>query len=91
MVERGYYFSMFSRIGLCVITCKCEDFFFEANGICFFFSYAECKKISMCNNDFQTCSWTLLVNFVGLAYQGKDIVFRFIIEYSSLKDFGPEV
>jgi hypothetical protein len=29
--------------------------------------------------------------FVGLAYQGKDIVFRFIIEYSSLMDFGPEV
>ncbi len=27
--------------------------------------------------------------FVGLAYQGEDIVsmFRFIIEYSSLKDF----
>jgi hypothetical protein len=23
------------------------------------------------------------------AYQGKDIVFRFIIEYSSLRDFGP--
>jgi hypothetical protein len=22
-------------------------------------------------------------------YQGKDIVFRFIIEYSSLMDFGP--
>jgi hypothetical protein len=45
----------------------------------------------MCNNDFQTCSWTLLVNFVGLALVGKDIVFKFIIEYSSLKDFGPEV
>jgi hypothetical protein len=30
--------------------------------------------------------------FIGLAYQGKDIVFRFIIiEYSSLKDFGPSV
>ncbi len=29
--------------------------------------------------------------FVGLAYQGKDIVFRFIIEYSSLMDFGPWV
>jgi len=29
--------------------------------------------------------------FVGLAYQGKDIVFRFIIEYNSLRDFGPEV
>jgi hypothetical protein len=28
--------------------------------------------------------------FVGLAYyQGKDIVFRFIIEYSCLRDFGP--
>jgi hypothetical protein len=27
--------------------------------------------------------------FVGLAYQGKDIVSRFIIEYRSLKDFGP--
>jgi hypothetical protein len=27
---------------------------------------------------------------VGLAYQGKDIiVFRFIIEYSSLRDYGP--
>jgi hypothetical protein len=30
--------------------------------------------------------------FVGLAYQeGKDIVFTFIIEYSSLRDFGPKV
>jgi hypothetical protein len=28
---------------------------------------------------------------VGLAYQGKDIVFRFIMEYSSLRDFGPYV
>ncbi len=27
--------------------------------------------------------------FIGLAYQGKDIVFSFIIEYSSLRDFGP--
>ncbi len=28
--------------------------------------------------------------FIGLAYyHGKDIVFRFIIEYSSLRDFGP--
>jgi hypothetical protein len=30
------------------------------------------------------------MEFVGLAYyQGKDIVFRFIIECSSLRDFGP--
>jgi hypothetical protein len=29
-------------------------------------------------------------DFVGLAYcQGKDIVFRFIIEYSSLRHLGP--
>jgi hypothetical protein len=27
--------------------------------------------------------------FFGLAYQGKDIVFRFIIEYTGLRDFGP--
>ncbi len=27
--------------------------------------------------------------FVGLAYQGEDLVFRFIIVCSSLKDFGP--
>ncbi len=27
--------------------------------------------------------------FVRLGYQGKDIVFRFITEYSSLRDFGP--
>jgi len=28
---------------------------------------------------------------VGLAYQSKDIVFRLIIEYGSLMDFGPKV
>jgi hypothetical protein len=27
--------------------------------------------------------------FIGLAYQGKDIVFRFIIDYICLMDFGP--
>ncbi len=34
----------------------------------------------------------IICNFpfvVGLAYYGKDVVFRFIIEYSSLPDFGP--
>jgi hypothetical protein len=29
--------------------------------------------------------------FIVLAYQGKDIVFIFIMEYSSLRDFGPYV
>jgi len=28
-------------------------------------------------------------HFAGLVYQGKDIVFKFIIEYSSLMDFAP--
>jgi hypothetical protein len=33
-----------------------------------------------------------LKQFIGLAYQeGKDIVFRFITQYSSLMDFGPYV
>jgi hypothetical protein len=27
--------------------------------------------------------------FAGLALVGKDIVFKFIIDYSSLMDFGP--
>ncbi len=29
-----------------------------------------------------------IVSFVGLAYPGKDIVFRFIIEYHSLRPMG---
>jgi hypothetical protein len=29
-----------------------------------------------------------IVSFVGLAYPGKDIVFRFIMEYSSLRPLG---
>jgi hypothetical protein len=33
--------------------------------------------------------YKLLHGFVGLAYQSKNIVFRLIIEYSSLRDFGP--
>jgi hypothetical protein len=33
--------------------------------------------------------WNEHNSFVGFAYQGKDIVFSFIIEYSSLRDFGP--
>jgi hypothetical protein len=28
---------------------------------------------------------------IGIGYQGRDIVFRFIIEYSSLMNFGPQV
>jgi hypothetical protein len=38
-----------------------------------------CYKIPTC----------IMIIFVGLAYQGKDIVFGFVIGYSSLMDFGP--
>jgi hypothetical protein len=31
----------------------------------------------------------LVTVLIGPAYQGKEIVFRFIIEYSSWRDFGP--
>jgi hypothetical protein len=38
----------------------------------------------------KACATGTKVFFVGLAYQGKSIVFRFIIEYSSsFRDFGP--
>ncbi len=37
----------------------------------------------------QIMLYAKLGNLIGLSYQGKDIVFRFIIEYSSLRDFGP--
>jgi hypothetical protein len=32
--------------------------------------------------------WIHIAGLLAFAYQGKDIVFRFIIEYSSLRDFG---
>jgi len=45
---------------------------------------------SNASNQTQAKKTFLLNTFVGLAYQGKDIVvFGFIIEYSSLRDFEP--
>jgi hypothetical protein len=38
------------------------------------------------NQPYLACSSTLRSAFVG---QGKDIVYRFIMEYSSLRDSGP--
>jgi hypothetical protein len=35
--------------------------------------------------------WPTNSIFIGLAFVGKDIVFRSIIEYSSLTDFGPYI
>ncbi len=43
----------------------------------------DCKEFDMCILCFQVLS------FFGLAYKGKDIVFRFSIKDSSLRDFGP--
>jgi hypothetical protein len=34
-------------------------------------------------------TYNLFGTFIGFAYQGKDIVSGFILEYSSLRDFGP--
>jgi hypothetical protein len=34
-------------------------------------------------------NFCLPISSIHLTYQGKDIVFRFIIKYSSLRDFGP--
>jgi hypothetical protein len=36
-----------------------------------------------------TFGWAQVKHLLAFAYQGKDIVFRFIMEYSSLRDFGP--
>jgi hypothetical protein len=87
---------MFSRIGLCV---DLKNFFSQANGVAgigalnlFFFiiiiilsewSDSQCVTASYR----QGSSTQSLLHFVGLAYQDKDIVLRFIIEYSSIKDF----
>jgi hypothetical protein len=60
---------------------QCVCFFFQPNGnwpVPFTTGFGRVHKIQQENSG----------SFVGLAYQGKDIVFRFIIEYSSLRDFG---
>jgi hypothetical protein len=47
------------------------------------------KLVPQFDSQFKSMSQELEPPFIGLAYQGKIIVFRFIIEYSSLRDFGP--
>jgi hypothetical protein len=55
------------------------------------------KDLHLCRTQIVVIYITCLLScynvpiFVGLAYRGKYIVFRFIIEYSSLRDFGPYV
>ncbi len=52
-------------------------------------------KIALCNDIIVKMVLCQMVHdgasFVGYAYQGKDIVFRFIVEYSSLRVFSPWV
>jgi hypothetical protein len=43
--------------------------------------YAFCVALPITNE--------IALSFVGLAYQGKVIVFIFSMEYSSVRDFGP--
>jgi hypothetical protein len=53
------------------------------HAICIGHGHPSYAQINICGE------W--LCHFVGLAYQGKDIVFGFIREYSTLRDFGPLV
>ncbi len=58
-------------------------------------SHLQLPSLFMFNNDNYPTQFGVLIVMVyflhifGLAYQGKDIVIRFIIEYSSLRDFSP--
>jgi hypothetical protein len=59
---------------------------------CFLRYILEWSNSSMYNNYFAYGVFALVHFCLALPiYQGKDIVFRFIIEYSSLRDFGPLV
>ncbi len=46
-------------------------------------------KVVLMSKDKGSRTLLVLFVFVGLAYQGKNMVLRLIIEYSSLRDFGP--
>jgi hypothetical protein len=69
----------------------------SANGVLLSFYYpvtSKCPSVDTNNSLSLSLSLSLYgpihlltTSFIGLAYQGKNIVFRFIIEYSSLRDF----
>ncbi len=68
-------------------------FFFFLMGFVFCDSYystdALCTRFTLVFIMFVSNRKKLQGFFVGLALVGKDIVFRFIIEYSNLRDFDP--
>jgi len=57
------------------------------------FNVLTCNSFMICLLLWLQCFYIqfllLFALFIGLAYQGKDIVLILIIEYSSLRDFGP--
>jgi hypothetical protein len=63
----------------------------ESNSYNIWFDFCHRKLIAYYKADyFQPIDMPLHhIGFVGPAYQGKDIVCRLIIEFSSLRDFGP--
>ncbi len=71
--------------------CMNESHNFIHNKILFMVNYyPKIKYSSKCDKQMKTTKVTQQYFVVGLAYQGKDIMFRFIIiEYSSLRDIGP--
>jgi len=50
--------------------------------------YVHIRSFTFVSINFLMCN---IMSSIGLAYQGKDIVFRFMIEYHSFRDFGPQV
>jgi len=61
--------------------CKCKTKYIHCNRISV--SVKNLDVLSVNNVHLHAQQW-----FVGLAYQGKNIAYRFVIEYSSLRDFG---
>jgi hypothetical protein len=49
--------------------------------------YSKSKSLGLC---IRTTATQWPNTLIGLAYQGKDIVFRFIIEYNSLRALAPK-
>ncbi len=48
-------------------------------------------ELRVCLNQVFDVQHYNIMSSIGVAYQGKDIVFRFIIEYRNFRDFGPQV
>jgi hypothetical protein len=84
-IEISWYLLKFSHLWLL----KFIWFFtFKKNSFVFWEIFASKKNNAGCIAVASRIDQPIQV-FVGLAYQGKDMVYKFNIEYSSLGDFGP--